>query len=132
MFHGTERFFRPGYAANPLSQWIPAMEGVAARLQQGARIADVGCGHGASIILMAQAYPASSYVGFDYHAPSIARAREAAIKAGLGEQCASRWQAPRIFQAMTMTWSRCSIACTTWAIRSALQRMSCAAQAASA
>ena len=86
LFHGTERFFRPGYAANLLSQWIPAMEGVADRLQQGARVADVGCGHGASTILMAQAYPASNFVGFDYHQPSIERAREAAIKAGLGDQ----------------------------------------------
>ena len=86
LFHGTERFFRPGYAANLLSQWLPALDGVAERLQQGARVADVGCGHGASTILMAQAYPASSFVGFDYHAPSIERAREAALKAGLGEQ----------------------------------------------
>jgi SAM-dependent methyltransferase len=86
LFHGTERFFRPGYVANLLSQWIPAIDGIENRLQQGARVADVGCGHGASTILMAQAYPASSFVGFDYHAPSIERAREAAIKAGLGEQ----------------------------------------------
>ena len=78
LFHGTERFFRPGYAANLLSQWIPAIEDVAARMQQGACDADVGCGHGASTLLMAQAYPPSSFVGFDYHAPSIARAREAA------------------------------------------------------
>ena len=86
LFHGTERFFRPGYVANLLSQWIPAIDGIENRLQQGAHVADVGCGHGASTILMAQAYPASSFAGFDYHAPSIERAREAAIKAGLGAQ----------------------------------------------
>ncbi len=85
LFHGTERFFRPGYAANLVSQWIPALEGVAARLDRGARVADVGCGHGASTLLMAQAYPESSFVGFDYHAPSIERARETARKAGIDD-----------------------------------------------
>ncbi|MFV0674265.1 MULTISPECIES: class I SAM-dependent methyltransferase [Variovorax] len=85
LFHGTERFFRPGYAANLVSQWIPALEGVAAALERGARVADVGCGHGASTLLMAQAYPASSFVGFDYHAPSIERARETARKAGIDD-----------------------------------------------
>ncbi len=83
LFHGTERFFRPGYAANLVSQWIPALEGVGARLSQGARVADVGCGHGASTILMAQAWPASSFTGFDYHGPSIEHARAAASQAGL-------------------------------------------------
>jgi len=86
LFSGTERFFRPGYAANLVSQWIPALDGVEAALQQGARVADVGCGHGASTILMAQAYPASSFVGFDYHAPSIARACERAQEAGIGDE----------------------------------------------
>lgn len=85
LFHGTERFFRPGYAANLVGQWIPALEGVGARLAQGARVADVGCGHGASTILMAQAYPKSSFTGFDYHQPSIEHARDAAQKAGVGE-----------------------------------------------
>ncbi len=86
LFHGTERFFRPGYAANLVSQWIPALEGVDARLKAGARVADVGCGHGASTLIMAQAYPASSFVGFDYHAPSIEHARNAAKAAGLGDR----------------------------------------------
>ncbi len=85
LFHGTERFFRPGYAANLVSQWIPALEGVGARLARGARVADVGCGHGASTILMAQAYPKSRFTGFDYHQPSIEHARDAAQKAGVGE-----------------------------------------------
>ena len=86
LFHGTERFFRPGYAANLVSAWIPALDGVEARLKAGAKVADVGCGHGASTIIMAQAYPASSFVGFDYHAPSIEHARSAAKQAGLGDR----------------------------------------------
>jgi SAM-dependent methyltransferase len=86
LFHGTERFFRPGYAANLVSQWLPALDGVEAKLKSGARVADVGCGHGASTIIMAQAYPKSEFIGFDYHEPSIAHAREAAKKAGLGDQ----------------------------------------------
>jgi SAM-dependent methyltransferase len=85
LFHGTERFFRPGYAANLVEQWIPALTGVRERLQAGARVADVGCGHGASTVLMAQAFPASSFVGFDYHAPSIEYAQGEARKAGLAE-----------------------------------------------
>jgi SAM-dependent methyltransferase len=85
LFHGTERFFRPGYAANLASQWIPALEGVAPLLERGAHVADVGCGHGASTLLMAQAYPKSSFIGFDYHAPSIEHARETARKAGIDD-----------------------------------------------
>lgn len=83
LFHGTERFFRPGYAANLVSNWLPSLNGMTERLAQGARVADVGCGHGASTVLMAQAYPKSEFVGFDYHQPSIEYAREAAQRAGL-------------------------------------------------
>ncbi|WP_454763509.1 class I SAM-dependent methyltransferase [Cupriavidus campinensis] len=83
LFHGTERFFRPGYAAHLVSEWIPALDGMAARLKAGATVADVGCGHGASTIIMAQAYPASRFHGFDYHEPSIHHAREAARRAGV-------------------------------------------------
>ena len=83
LFHGTERFFRPGYAANLVASWIPALDGFDSRLKAGAKVADVGCGHGASTLIMAQAYPASSFVGYDYHEPSIAHAREAAKNAGL-------------------------------------------------
>ncbi|MFL5297952.1 MAG: class I SAM-dependent methyltransferase [Phenylobacterium sp.] len=86
LFRGTERFFRPGYNANLVSNWIPALEGVEAKLKAGAKIADVGCGHGASTVLMAHAYPNSHFTGFDYHRPSIERAREAAAAAGLTDR----------------------------------------------
>ncbi len=86
LFEGTERFFRPGYAANLVSSWIPALEGVEAKLEAGASVADVGCGHGASTILMAQAFPRSKFVGFDYHGPSIEHARAAAQKAGVSDR----------------------------------------------
>ena len=86
LFHGTERFFRPGYAANLVANWIPALDGVDNKLKAGARVADVGCGHGASTVIMAQAYPKSSFTGFDYHEPSIVHAREAARKAGVGDR----------------------------------------------
>ena len=86
LFRGTERFFRPGYNTNLKTSWIPALEGVESKLAEGAAIADVGCGHGASTILMAQAYPKARVFGFDYHGPSIERAREAAAKAGVGDR----------------------------------------------
>ena len=79
LFVGTERFFRPGYAAHLVSSWIPALEGVDAILKQGAKVADVGCGLGASTILMAQAYPKSTFVGYDYHPLSIEQARQRII-----------------------------------------------------
>ena len=83
LFSGTERFFRPGYAANLVSSWLPALDGMQEKLEAGARVADVGCGHGASTILMAQAFPRSEFVGFDYHDASIAHARSAASREGL-------------------------------------------------
>ena len=86
LFRGTERFFRPGYNANLTESWIPALDGVEAKLRQGATVADVGCGHGASTILMAKAYPNARFFGFDYHGPSIERARAAAQKAGVGDR----------------------------------------------
>ena len=86
LFAGTERFFRPGYVANLVSQWIPALDGVEARLRAGACFADVGCGHGASTVIMAQAYPSSTFVGYDYHEPSIQRARAAAVEAGVADR----------------------------------------------
>jgi len=86
LFDGTERFFRPSYAGNLITSWIPSLEGVEAKLRSGARVADVGCGHGSSTILMAQAYPKSTFVGFDYHGPSIERAREKAEQAGVADR----------------------------------------------
>ena len=86
LFRGTERFFRPGYAMHLVSEWIPALQGVDEKLKRGARVADVGCGHGASVILMAKAYPKSQFFGFDYHEPSIVRAREAAREAGVSDR----------------------------------------------
>jgi len=86
LFEGTEKFFRPGYAANLVGSWIPSLEGVEAKLKRGIRVADVGCGHGASTILMAQAYPKSTFAGFDYHGPSIEWAREAAADAGVADR----------------------------------------------
>ncbi len=86
LFHGVERFFRPGYAANLVSSWIPALDGVSAKLTAGATVADVGCGHGASTILLAQAFPNSTVVGFDSHEPSIEAARRAAEQAGVADR----------------------------------------------
>jgi SAM-dependent methyltransferase len=83
---GCERFFRPGYINNLANAWIPALDGVADKLATGARIADVGCGHGASTLLLAQAYPASTVVGFDAHDGSIDAARKRAAEAGLADR----------------------------------------------
>jgi SAM-dependent methyltransferase len=82
LFRGTERFFRTGYQAHLVQDWLPALDGVVERLRAGATVADIGCGHGASTILLASAFPASRFVGFDYHQASIDRAREAAQEAG--------------------------------------------------
>ena len=86
LFRGTELFFRPGYAANLISSWIPSLEGVEAKLHDGAKVADVGCGLGASTILMAQAYPNSAFTGFDYHDASIEMAKERAREAGVSDR----------------------------------------------
>ena len=86
LFVGTERFFRPGYAANLISSWIPALEGVDAKLKGGGRVADVGCGLGASTILMAKSYPKSEFVGFDYHDKSIETAKQRAKEAGVADR----------------------------------------------
>ena len=86
LFNGTERFFRPGYAANLVANWLPALDGMVAKLEAGASVADIGCGHGASTLIMAEAYPKSRFVGYDYHAPSVEHARAAAQKAGLAER----------------------------------------------
>ena len=86
LFFGTERFFRPNYQSNLLSTWIPAMEGVQEKLARGAAVADVGCGHGASTMLMAKAFAKSRFFGFDYHSGSIEYARHVAGRDGLLDQ----------------------------------------------
>jgi SAM-dependent methyltransferase len=86
LFAGTERFFRPNYRAHLVKEWIPALGDTEAKLKAGAKVADVGCGLGTSTILMAQAYPKSTFVGSDYHPKSIEMAREAAEKAGVSDR----------------------------------------------
>jgi ubiquinone/menaquinone biosynthesis C-methylase UbiE len=86
VFHGCEKFFRPGYAANLVSSWIPALQDVKQKLEAGARVADVGCGKGASTLLMAKAFPKSEFFGFDYHDKSIEAAREAAARQGVSDR----------------------------------------------
>jgi SAM-dependent methyltransferase len=83
LFAGCERFFRPGYAAHLIAEWLPALDGVDVKLRAGAKVADVGCGHGASTIIMATAFPESSFVGFDYHDVSIETARRSADSLGV-------------------------------------------------
>ncbi|MDQ3819780.1 MAG: methyltransferase domain-containing protein, partial [Acidobacteriota bacterium] len=86
LFLGTEKFFRPGYTAHLVNEWIPALTGVEERLKAGGRVADVGCGHGASTIIMAKAYPNSRFYGFDNHEASIKNARERAKEAGVDDR----------------------------------------------
>ena len=86
LFCATGQFFRPGYVNNIVQSWLPALDGVEAKLQAGARVADVGCGVGFSTLLMAKAYPQSNFVGFDFHEPSIESAREHAREHGLGDR----------------------------------------------
>ena len=86
VFHGCEKFFRPGYAANLVTSWIPALSGVREKLEAGARVADVGCGKGASTLLMAEAFPKSQFFGFDYHDESIEGARESAKRKGIADR----------------------------------------------
>jgi SAM-dependent methyltransferase len=86
VFEGCERFFRPGYNASLVPAWLPALDGVVEKLTAGARVADIGCGHGSSTILMAQAFPNSEFVGSDYHADSIQTARARAQEAGVSER----------------------------------------------
>lgn len=86
LFCATGAFFRPGYVNNIVQAWIPALDGVEARLRSGAKVADVGCGVGFSTLLMAEAYPESEFTGYDFHAPSIEEARRHAEAHGLGER----------------------------------------------
>jgi len=86
VFHGCEKFFRPGYAANLVSSWIPSLDDVRRKLEAGARVADVGCGKGASTLLLAKAFPKSKLFGFDYHDKSIESARESAKRQGVSDR----------------------------------------------
>src|SRR5436190_9613929 len=86
VFDGCERFFRPGYNANLISSWLPALDSVVAKLEEGGKVADIGCGHGASTILMAQAFPDSTFVGSDYHGGSIETARVRAADADVADR----------------------------------------------
>lgn len=86
LFVGTERFFRPGYAAHLIASWIPALNGIEEKLQAGGKVADIGCGHGSSTIIMAQAYPNSRFWGFDNHEKSIETARQRATDAGVSDR----------------------------------------------
>jgi SAM-dependent methyltransferase len=86
LFQGTERFFRPGYEANLVQSWIPALDGAQEKLAVGAVLADIGCGHGAHTLIMAKAFPNSRFFGFDSHGPSIERARKLAAEAELSDR----------------------------------------------
>jgi SAM-dependent methyltransferase len=104
---GCERFFRPSYLAYLTSAWLPALDGVLPKLERGVRVADIGCGHGASTVVMAQAFPASTFIGTDYHAESIGVARERAVTAGLTDNLTfdvadSRHQPGSDFDLVTM------------------------------
>jgi SAM-dependent methyltransferase len=86
LFLGTEKFFRPGYSAHLVNEWIPSLAGIEARLKAGGSVADIGCGHGASTIIMAKAFPDSKFYGFDNHEASIEKARERAEEAGVSDR----------------------------------------------
>src|SRR6516162_5565826 len=96
LFTATEAFFRNGYRAHLTQTWIPSLSGVQEQLAIGGRVADVGCGHGASVILMAKAFPKSEFVGIDYHESSIAVARQRAKQAGVGDQIRFEVATPRV------------------------------------
>jgi len=96
LFTGTEAFFRNGYRAYLTQTWIPALSGIKEKLANGGQVADVGCGHGASAILMAQAFPNSKFVGIDYHESSIAVARERAKQAGVADRIRFEVATPRV------------------------------------
>jgi len=99
LFCGTERLFRPTYNHHLVNEWLPALDGVVAKLERGASVADVGCGHGASTILMAQAFPKSKFYGFDYHSGSIETARKTAAEAGVGDRISFEVGAAKDFPA---------------------------------
>ena len=116
---GCERFFRTMYNAHLVGEWLPALDGVVDKLERGATVADVGCGHGASTVIMAQAFPNSTFIGFDYHEASIATARARAIDAGVGDRVRFEVAAATQFPGARFDLVPRSMPCTTWEIRSA-------------
>ncbi len=119
VFHGCEKFFRPGYAANLVSTWIPALHDVREKLESGARVADVGCGKGASTLLLAKAFPRSKFYGFDYHDKSIEGARETAKREGLADRVTFEVAKAKEYPGKDYDFVAVfAIACTTWATRS--------------
>ena len=119
LFHGVERFFRSGYLGHLVQHWIPAVAGMGAKLRAGAQVADIGCSHGASTILMAQAYPQSRFVGFDYHAGSMDEANRRAREVGVAGRCRFEVASAKNFPGGATTSSPCLTPCTTWATRRA-------------
>ena len=120
LFRGTERFFRPGYSRTPRRAWIPALEGVEEKLETGARVADVGCGHGASTVIMAEAFPHSEFFGFDYHGRvDRARPRGGRARPASQERISFDVAAAKDFPGSDYDLVACSTACTTWATPSA-------------
>ncbi len=105
LFRGTERFFRPGYKANLVADWIPALDGVQEKLERGARVADVGCGHGASTIIMAEAFPHSASSGSTTTPGSIERAHAAAKDAGVDDRVTFEADSAKDFPGTATTWS---------------------------
>ena len=104
VFEGCERFFRPGYNASLVPTWLPALDGVVEKLTAGAKVADIGCGHGSSTILMAQAFPNSKFVGSDYHADSIKTAQQRAHDAGVSERVRFETTPASSPRARGLTW----------------------------
>ena len=127
LFSGTERFFRTSYNHHLVPEWLPALDGVVEKLTAGARVADVGCGHGASTIVMARAFPRSRFAGFDYHPASIEHARRAAERAGVSDRVTFGWPRPRTSRVRATISSPSSTACMTWETRPAPPRMFVAA-----
>ena len=122
MFPGCARFYKVGYLNHLVQEWIPALDGVEARLKAGIRVADVGCGVGYSTLIMAKAFPNSHFTGFDYHDESIAAADQHAREAGVDERELRDRQGGQLSAATRTSSSRCSMRCTTWATRLAASR----------